>query len=275
MSTMFKYWWQTLLGLATLAGFTMGIVIWEIPIGWKAALMSVVYGIPIVVAVFVAGVQLAPRITRAREAPGQATPVSAGLLDDATRLGVVRIVQRGEVSGRIPPIRDFLQAAQEEILMPVYAPTEVKLHYETLIEKINSPLQVRVTVILPDPTNRVLMDQIASFAESRQAYFGSLKGSLETMKVCWERASDKSRFSTYVFNGMLMFAGIILDRKRATISFQAQGWGLGKRVLLQLDEGPLLRACLETCQSICESSSTVRLADGGDYDRFMAAVEEL
>jgi hypothetical protein len=203
-------------------------------------------------------------------------PLAAtGLLDDARRLGIVRIMRRGEVSGRIPSILDFLKTAKEEIFMPVYAPTAAKLYYETIIDKINSPSKVSVTVFLPDPRNQVLMDQIATFTEGRHAYFASLKASLETMKVCWQRASDKSRFSTYVFDGMLMFAGIIVDKRRATVSFQGQGWGLENRVLLQLDGGPLLRQCLETCRLLLDSGSAMKLTSEGDYDGFIVAASRL
>lgn len=157
--------------------------------------------------------------------------------------------------------------------MPMYAPMAVRSYYETLINKVNSPSKVSVTFILPDPRNESLMHQIATFTEGRGAYFASLRASLETMKVCWQQASDKSRFSTCVFDGMLMFSAIVVDSRRASVSFQGQGWGIENRILLQLEGGPLLRQCVETCRLLRDSA--VKLTSEAQYDDFIAAASNL
>lgn len=197
-----------------------------------------------------------------------------GLIADARRLGIVRVVTQEEVEANIPSIHQFLHSAKRSIQLPVYAPTMVLAYYQTLIDKANSG--VAVTIIMPDPRNQALMDQLVPLTEGRTAFFSRVKSSLETLKACWQQVGERRRFRTFVTNAMPMFTAVIVDGKRGTVAFRAQRWPAQKRLLLYLGDGPVLQLVLETWDYLVAADSRpTELASEASYDELINAAGAL
>jgi len=162
---------------------------------------------------------------------------SIGLLEDAHRLGIVRIVR-----------------------------------HDVLIERANNGVEIKT--ILPDPGQDFLMAQIIPLAPE-SGYLDGLSGSLKTWKECFERASDKAKFRTFVTSAFMLFTGFIVDDREATVTFAAQGWPVGSRLALQLRDGPLLRQCAEACNKLLSDNfHPVELHSVSDYEGQIRRVRE-
>ena len=173
-----------------------------------------------------------------------------GLISDSRRRGVVRVLIQEEADSMISSIAERLAHAKESITLLAYAPTSLLTFQYSLVNKANSG--VTVTVIIPDPRNSSLIEQIANFAESRTAHFARVKASLETLKICWRSVSDGRRFQVLVTNAIPMFVALVIDDRIATVTLWAQHWPLQKRPFFYLQGGDLLDFVRKTCVEVVQ-----------------------
>jgi len=242
MGRVLKYGLATLLALSTIGGFFGGILVSELAVVWKAGLISAILWVVTMVVAFVAGVQLAPRISGGAEARLQGTP-------DCRELGITHVLHRLDADVRFPVV-GLLQTASRSIFVAAYAPMVLKPYQHILINKAQQVPRVEVTVVLPNPRNKELIRQVDRFGEGRGTYAHDLASWLSMLKDCWDKVSDKTRFRVLLTDVMPTFTAIVVDGSRASIQVTGHGWSTPDRLLLKVTEGPFLDQCVRSCDEL-------------------------
>jgi len=208
-------------------------------------------GIAIVVAVVAAGIvgvvsrfvfPLSVRLQIGRLLRWMATEIHADaktpfnaegvqLAADLGKIGVSRIARRGD--GALP-VESLLAGAQRSIQQLGYAPTLFDRSDGTITSKISDiQPRVEVEVILPDPSNGELMNQLNQL-DKGNAFASSLVTTLERLKTVWVDALDKRRFRIWFTPYMPMFSATVAD-DIAHIQIIAPGWSTEERILLRVE----------------------------------------